>query len=72
MFFAGIDLGPVNVETQANSFSQVIRGNGPSICPVSGFLIRTKGFSFNFACVLLEKCLKTGGSGSAKELFKKL
>lgn len=51
---------------------QVISGNGPSICPVSEFLIKTGGFSFNFACVLFEKCLKIGGLCSANELFKKL
>lgn len=39
---------------------------------VSGILIRTRGLSVNFACVLLEKCLMIDGSGSAKEQFKKM
>lgn len=71
MFFPGSHLGPVPVEIQANPLPQVIRGNGSSVCPVSGFLIKTKGFSFYFACVLSEKSLIIGRFGSAKELFKK-
>lgn len=72
MFLAGTHLGPAPVETQAYPLPQVTSGNGPSICPVSGFLIKTGGFSSNFACVLFEKCTKIGGLGSANELFKKL
>lgn len=60
------------VEIQAYSLLQVISQKGPSIYPVSGFLIKTGEFSFNFACVLFEKFLKICGLGSVKELFKKL
>lgn len=69
-FFTGIHLGPEPAEIQANLLPQVIRGNGPSIYSVSGCLIKTGGFLKIFPRVLLEKCLKTGRSGSAKELLK--
>lgn len=41
MFFDGIHFGPELVETQAYPLPQVISRHGPSICPLSGFLIKT-------------------------------
>lgn len=46
------------MKTQANPLPHVTKQNRPSICPVSGFLMKIGVFSFNFACALFEKCLK--------------
>lgn len=52
MFLAGGHLGPVPVETQANPLPQLIRENGPSICPVLVFL-----FVFFFEAHLMMQML---------------
>lgn len=72
MFFAGTHCGPAPVETQVNPFPQIISQKRPSICPVSGFLIKTAGFSFNFACVLFEKMPKNWWIRFCKRAIKKI
>lgn len=71
MWRADTHLRPRPVETQAKPLPYVISWKGPSICPVFGFLTKTEGFSFSFAWVVFEKCLRIGGLGSIEELLRK-